>query len=315
MRRVLKGKSVVGLEFDTEVIRGVELYKRNKQLSLASFAEVTLPRGGMREGLITNRDLVVQGLKALWQKGDFRSRNVVIGISNQDVLIRFASFPHVPLNRVDSLVRFQAQEHLPVPLESVELDYSIIGSRKDGEKTMLELILVAGNKEMLLDFLWVLEKAKLNPLEIEVLNLTLLRLLKKIGEKSAVAILNIGLGFGNMLVADNLLPRLARTMPLYWQDGVKKDFIHSEKIVEELNRNIRSTIGFYQSSRGVKNVEKILLSGIEPIAKSLSDKFKQEIGLMIDVVRPAEMLNYVGDLKAVSSEYSLASCLACRGWE
>lgn len=314
MLRLFGSKTIVGLEFDTEFIRGVEVGNKNNQLTTLSHAKIAIPKDGMQEGLIVSQASVSQALKDLWQKGGFRSKDVVIGISNQEILIRFAHFPHVALNRLDTMVRFQAQDHLPIPLETVELDYGVIGSRNDGEKSQLELILVAGKKDMLQSFLQVLSNEKLNPLAIEVLPLTLLRLLRKPGLQKTVAIVNVGQGLGNMLIADDLTPRMARMMPVHWQEI---DANSQGEPLGDLSRNIRSTIGFYQSNRGAKPVEKILLCGIEPTVSNLIDILKTELVLPIEIIEPLDALQVElnSGTNTVLGEYSLAISLACKEWE
>jgi type IV pilus assembly protein PilM len=327
MLSLLRGKRIVGLDFDNGAIRGVELAKKNDKLMIMSVAQTAIPEEAFQEGMIARGEQVVAALENLWSLGKFKTRNVVIGISNQGVVIRFIQFPKVPANRLDGLVHYQAQEHLPIPLETAVLDYDVIGTRQEGGREQLEMLLVAGKKEMLDSFLQVLTAANLQPVEIEVLPLSLLRFLSQEESQQVVAVVDIGIGISNMLIADAAKPRLARMMPT----GLKA----AELLVaaarepelghfgggtdqnEQLANNIRATIGYYQSHRGARPVAKILLSGKGSLVEGIAPVLEGFLGLPVSIIKPLEALrvNYAGESSVNFGEYGIAISLALRGWE
>ncbi|HHW06220.1 MAG TPA: pilus assembly protein PilM [Clostridia bacterium] len=323
----LWGKSgIVGLEFDEGAIRGVEIVKKGSVLSVTAYAQVAVGEDAIKEGVILDEGAVAAALEELWAKGTFRSREVVTGVSNQGVIIRFARFPKVTPNRLDSLIRFQAQEHLPVPLDTVYLDYDVIGTRSDGEREMLEILLVAGRKEMVQGFLQVLTMARLRPKEIEVLPLTLLRFLKKEdASRQVVAAIDIARGVSNMVIADAGKPRLARMMATGMaaaellaaareeDTGASEVNLHREQFAN----SIQATIGFYQSHKDARPVEKIFLSGIGSQVTGLAERLESMLRLPVKQVRPAEVLGLKlgGGPHEDFVKFGLAAGLACRGWE
>lgn len=317
---------VVGLEFDAGVIRGVEMAKKGTVLTVLSYAQVAVSQHAIKEGMIIDQAAVVFALEELWSQGKFRSRDVVIGVSNQGVIIRFALFPKVTPNRLNSLIRFQAQEHLPLPLDTVYLDYDVIGVKSSGEREMLEVLLVAGRKEMINAFVQVLTSARLRPKEIEVLPLTLLRFLNREGAQQVVAIIDVARGISNMVIADARKPRLARMMPTGMTaaemlvaanheegTGEPGDSLQRERLVV----NIQATIGFYQSHKEARPVEKILLSGIGSQVVGLAESLERRMRLPVKKVSPAEALGLKlsGPPGKGFTEFGLAASLACRGWE
>lgn len=316
----------VGLEFDEGTIRGVEIITKGGHSTVSSFAQVPLPETAVRDGLIFDQKEVITALEQLWLKGKFRTREVVTGVSNQGVIIRFAQFPKVTPNRLDSMVRFQAQEHLPVPLDSIVLDYDVIGTKSDGEREMLEILLVAGQRAMLDGFLQVLNGARLRPKEIEVIPLTLLRFLKKEQTHQVVAIIDIANGLSNMVIADALKPRLARMMPSGLRSAEKlvaatreeaSGFDADSDEHRQFVSSIQATIGFYQSHKEARPVEKILLSGKGSQVKGLAAGLEHILRLPCSVVKPLECLKLrINGIQAADlTEYSVAAGLACRSWE
>ncbi|HHX50489.1 MAG TPA: pilus assembly protein PilM [Clostridia bacterium] len=109
-------KTMVGVEIDDGEIRGVELEKHQGRLSLGSWGSYPLPDNAVKEGVILQPEKVGGALEELWRQEGFKQREIITGVSNQGVLVRFASFPQVPPEKLDGVIRFQAQDHLPVPL-------------------------------------------------------------------------------------------------------------------------------------------------------------------------------------------------------
>ena len=316
---------VVGLEFDEGAIRGVEITKKGTASAVSAYAQVTVS-DAVREGLIADQAAVVAALEELWSRGNFRTREVVVGVANQGVIIRFALFPKVTPNRLDGLIRFQAQEHLPIPLDTAYLDYDVIGVKNAGEREMLEVLLVAGRKDMVDSFLQVLLKARLKPREIEVLPLTLLRFLRREEGQQVVAAVDVARGVTNMVIADAGKPRLARMMPsgltvmerqaaATREEGMGDATEGMER--ERLVVNIQATIGFYQSHKEARPVEKILLSGTGSRGAGLVEGLRARLGLPVKRVNPAEVLGLkvAGFSGEEFVDFSLAASLACRGWE
>ena len=123
----LRAKSVVGLDIDTAEIRAVELSGSIQSPNLVKYGRIPLPDGVVREGMISNQEKVQEALDRLWYDAGFSSRDVILGISNQGVLVRFATFPKVAAGKVDKLIRYQAQEYIPF-LEQCGIDYIIVGN-------------------------------------------------------------------------------------------------------------------------------------------------------------------------------------------
>lgn len=326
MKKLFSGKTIVGLEISQGSIRGIELTDRGGPLAVANFGMVQIPAGAVQEGMIMDPQAVTAALEELWQTCRFRTRDVITGVSNQGVVIRFALFPKVTPGRLDNLIRFQANEHLPVPLDTVYLDYDVIGSKRDGERELLEVLLVAGKKEMIDSLIRVLAAARLRPLEIEVLPLTLLRLLKQAGTGRVVAAVDIGENLSNMVIADALKPRLARMMITGLEAGLQQTAAASEEgdwppteqeaNYLELINNIRATIGFYQSHKEARPVERVLVTGKIARLAQVAGQMEAELRLPVTLLRPLEVLKIrFNGANNPLTDYGLAMSLAYRGWE
>ena len=117
----------VGLELDTGAARAVELTGSAAAPKLAALGGIVLPPGAVEEGMILQPKEVAGALRTLWEAREIKSREVLLGISNQGVIVRSAVIPKVPADKLENVVRFHAQEYRPSPWPAWFSDYLVIG--------------------------------------------------------------------------------------------------------------------------------------------------------------------------------------------
>ena len=140
-------KSVIGLEMDSKEIRAVEITGSVRQPVISAWGRMSLPEGIVKDGRVMNVESLSLYLDKLISQNGFKSRDVMLGIANQDVIIRFASFPKVPEDKIRNMVMFQAQEYIPVPIEELQLDYVVAGEKQNEDGAFLNIILVGARKK------------------------------------------------------------------------------------------------------------------------------------------------------------------------
>ncbi|MEW6276056.1 MAG: pilus assembly protein PilM, partial [Bacillota bacterium] len=212
------GGRAVGLELDTDEARVAELRGNSRAPTLAAWGRIPLPEGAVSEGMVVNPEVVAGALTQLWSQAGIGTREVILGVANQGVLVRIANFPKVPADKIAQVIRYQAQDYLPVPLSSVILDHAVIGEASGEKGPLLEVLLVAARRDMLDSFLAVLTAARLKPRDIDVSSLALLRLLPAADREGTFALVDVAGGISNILLAAKGVPRLARLIPAGLRD-------------------------------------------------------------------------------------------------
>ncbi len=333
----LRAKSVVGLDIDTAEIRAVELSGSIQSPNLVKYGRIPLPDGVVREGMIINQEKVQEALDRLWYDAGFSSRDVLLGISNQGVLVRFATFPKVASAKVDKLIRYQAQEYIPFPLSSVVLDYIIVGETASNTEQFLEVLLVAGKRDMLDTFLEVVSAADLKVKDIDVSSLALQRVLSSADSKDTAAVINIGDELSSILVVDNDNPRFARTIPtgLKAAEGVFNCSIseivpaeseHKPVWAEEavsvwsltLAGEINSSLSYYQNQQNVAFINRVFLTGRGARINGLAGKLQDSLELPVMVIHPFEGISVPAKhekIKSTAQDFAVSAALALRGLE
>src|SRR5271154_4248212 len=77
-----------------------------------------------------------------------KGRQVYLSISGQSVFMRFVKLPPVDATQVEQVVRFEAQQNVPFPIDEVTWDYQMMPARSAGSSEA-EAVIVAIKKEVL----------------------------------------------------------------------------------------------------------------------------------------------------------------------
>ncbi len=327
----------VGLEIDTGIIRAVEAAGTANSPKLISMAHIPLPEGAVEEGMVTDPVKVGEALRDLWNSGTLKHRKVLLGVANQGVLVRYSTIPKVPKEKMDNVIRFHAQELLPIPLDSVVMDYMVIGEREDEGSSLLEILLVAARRDMLNGFISALNAAKLEAADVDVSTLAMMRILPLVADRRTVAMVNVSNGLSNILVSASRVPRLARLVSVKINDlaeilGCPLTEVllragHGGRTAQDkyfgwlrsLIAETRSSLNYYQNQNHASEIEAIILNGRGARLSGIATMMQDALELPVKIVNPFEGFSNANQktggsgLEAV--DFAISAGLARRGLE
>lgn len=308
-----KIKSVIGFEVDTAEIRAIELTKSNGAYSVLACGKIPLPVGTIEEGFIRNADEFNKALAELLQNGNFKSSDVVVGVNNENVIMRYASFPKVPEDKLRNMVLLQAQEFIPIPVQEMEIDYVIAGEGvNDEEQPVVNVLLVAARRNMLEQLITVLSASKLQVVDIDASVLSVCRGLAPLTVGKKYALLNMTDDILNFLVVKDSEISMVRsiTIPERAEDAVKSVFSQETEIVPQedleavgsmLASETNSSVSYYAMQNMADPIEQIYFVSAArdagALAKMVADSvytipvdiptlyMEQNLGLSQDVVK------------------------------
>lgn len=319
-------KTAAGVEINSTEIKIIELTGTSKGPRLSAHASIKLPEGTVKDGKIIQSSIVKDSLIKLWSDNKLKNKEVIFGVSNQDVLVRFALFPKVPEEKLSNLIKFQAQEYLPIAIEEVEFDYLIVDEIVTENVPMLKVLLVAARKNMLNTFINVFSEAGLKVKDIDVSNLALLRLLPSGMENKNVIIVNILNAQTNILITNNGKPALSRNISLSLNnddgDEINNETYSNERVEEIVNllsSEIRSSVNYFRSQNDNSELTKLFMCGSQELIKKVVRYLKEEIEIDVEVLNPLDTLNIstvktdLTDFK--ETDFAVCLSLAKRGLE
>ncbi len=331
----------IGVELDAGTIRVVEMRGTPEQPQLVKWGTHPLPEGAMVEGMVVQPLSVSTALIELWSRLELKKRQVVLGVANQGVLVRYTTFPKPPDNKVAQMVRLQAPEYLPLPMNEVVFDYTVVGETQTPEGRKLEVMLVAARRDMLKEFLAALADAKLEPCDIDVSPLALLKILPPAAQKGTVALVNISNGNSTIVILVNGSPRLTRLMPVSLKQLAEMEECSLEQVLQimptdqpgdvekkqkalyswgySLITEIRNSISHFRRLTTAETITQIFLSGRGAKITWLQAQLETNLGIKVELQYIFTGINVphllLSEGKDQGLEYAVSLGLARRGLE
>lgn len=217
---------VIGLDIGTTAVRAAEVEvsrgggARGKPPTVIRFGQVPLPLGAVRDGEVAEMQTVASAIRQLWQQYKFGSKEVILGVGNQRVMVRDLPLPAMPMDQIRSSLPFQVQDMLPVAVDDVLLDYYPTAAYDGPSGRMVSGLLVAATRDTVHANTAAAETAGLRPLMVDLTAFALARFHAH-GELTnrIAALVDIGARVTMVVISAYGVPRLVRILPTGGQDA------------------------------------------------------------------------------------------------
>jgi len=303
-------RPAVGLDIGTSGVRAAELSVGPRPMVLDKFGQVALPPGAVVDGEVVDADAVAGALKQLWATTKFRTKRVIVGVSNQKVVVRQVDLPWLPAAEFRQSLGFQVQDYIPMPVDQAVLDFHPLEEFvNDSGGRMQRVLLVAASAEMVQRTVAAVEKAGLTPVMIDLTPFALLRGLAQVDElglsgADAEALVDVGASVTNIIVHQGGVPRFVRIllmggaditeavserigMPIELAESVKQqtgmaeepgttsaDSAPADRAIEDggaaFVEEVRGSLDYYSAQPGSVDVRRIVLSGGGSLLRGLA---------------------------------------------
>jgi type IV pilus assembly protein PilM len=163
---------VISVDLGTSTIKVAEF-------GISRGGALTLLRFGVAElGLDPNKEeerakFITPTLAKLLKERGIKGKEVVLSISGQSVFMRFVKLPPVDPAQVEQVVKFEAQQNVPFPIDDVTWDYQMMPARTAGSSEA-EAVIVAIKKEVIEAEVEAVERVGLKIRQVDVAPFALL---------------------------------------------------------------------------------------------------------------------------------------------
>lgn len=208
------GARTIGLDIDRGAIKAVQVASSGNSYALNHVGYRRLPHGAVVDGEVADHDLLAAELREFWAAHEFRGKSVLLGLSNQKVVVRLLEMPRMSEEDLKSAIQFEAQDSIPLPLDEAVMDHVSLGPGPEGSD-LDRILIVAAQTDMVRRFTSAARAAGLNPAGVDVKALSLARSTLPLfaGEEGAVVLLDVGGELTNLVVSQRGSPTLARFLP------------------------------------------------------------------------------------------------------
>ncbi len=312
-----KAISAIGIEYNSYEIRAVELTKSaDGSITVTGSATVPLKEGVISEGIIVDSSLFTASLTDLFEQGKFKKdSSIVVGVNNENVIMRYATFPKVPQDKLRSVVTMQAQDFIPVPVSELTLDYVVIDeTTDDDDQPALNMILVGARNTMLANLIQNFEASKYEVVDIDSSYLAWCRAaINETEDNSTFAYLSLTDDVLNFVAVSDKEVKMVRSInvPDRAIVEVKKAFhspqevtsMEMDTIIELLQSELSSSMNYFQMQTNII-IEKVLFNTSSKLEAHIATQLAERC--YVPLVVPS-FYNYLATGTFVPKNY--AGCL------
>jgi type IV pilus assembly protein PilM len=159
-------KTTVGLDIGSGLIKVAVIDHSRKNPELTRVAIAPLAQDAIVEGEVMDPGVVADAIRSAMEQAGVTSKDVVIAVGGRDVIVKKIQIERVKEQQVRELLRWEAEQHVPFDVESVELDHQTLDPKGDGPQ--MDVLLVAAKRELIQAKQRVLEEAGLNAVIVDV---------------------------------------------------------------------------------------------------------------------------------------------------
>ncbi len=316
----MASNNAVGVDIGTRAVQVAHVQGGRGKPTLVNFAGAKFPEGAVREGEVIDVTAVSDTIRGLMKEARIKGKDVMLGVSNQRVVVRQVDLPFAEPEELRETLRYQVQEYIPIPVEEAELDFHPLSEVEDeeGEKKS-RVLLVAAQKDMITTHVQAVTGAGLRPKGIDLNPFAVLRVLggdNPLGGDGQLLV-DIGAGITNIVVHESGLPRFVRILVLGGDDiteglsvamnltpeeadarkrlvGLEGDDDEARLVIEQragrFVDEIRSSVDYYQAQAGITPITRVVLSGGGSLLKGLPGALEDALRLPVEVGRPFSAL-------------------------
>jgi type IV pilus assembly protein PilM len=208
-------KTTVGLDIGSGLVKVAVVDHSRKQPELVKVAVVPLLADAIVEGEVMDPGIVAEAIQSALAAANVKGKKVVTAVGGRDVIIKKIQIERVKEPQARELMRWEAEQHVPFDMESVELDFQILDPHDDGVE--MSVLLVAAKRELIESKLRVLTDAGLEPGMVDIDAFALHNAFEinyPEAMRGVVALVNIGHDVTNINILEDGVPILTRDITL-----------------------------------------------------------------------------------------------------
>lgn len=259
--------TLIGLDIGSASIRAAESRRDKSGTVVTNFAAAPLPRGVVRGGVINDEKTVTGALRQLWTTARFRTRDVVLGVTNRQVVVREMSVTNLPRKELRKSLPFQVRHVLPLPVEQALLDFYPLEDEA-GAKTVRGL-LIAAPKEPVVVAVRAAEQAGLHVARVDLASFALLRAVSRLDE-TVEAIVDIGAQATTVVIHRDGEPLIVRTVPR-GGDEITEMIAQRLSVKDDAAEGLKREVGLLDS--GDPTARDVIQGAVRPLTNEIRSSF------------------------------------------
>ncbi len=306
----------LGLDIGSHTIKLIELAWDGPRVGLMAAGSTPTPPKALTSTLPADNQAVAAAIKKLLKDTGAKSRNIQIALPESKVFTRVIEVPALSDRELASAIKWEAEQYIPLPLDQVNVDYTILRTSAETGTNKMEVLLVGAPKALLDKYLAILELSELTAAAAETEIIATSRAIARSAPSiKSMMIVSLGaqttdlaivrngiLAFTRSLSAggDALTRALAQGLDFNETQaeeykktyGLQADKLEGKivtavkPIMDTVVNEIKRALAFYQEKYKDDHVQAVLLSGGTARLPGMVTYLAQTLGIEVQLGNP-----------------------------
>lgn len=149
----------VGLDIGSSSIKIIEIAREGDRVWLASAGTTPMPPKALSSTLRADTEAIAVAVKQLLRETGTKSRNMNIALPESKVFTRVIEVPQLSTRELTSAIKWEAEQYIPLPMDQVNIDYTVLRDSKETGTNKMEVLLVAAPKVLVDRYMTIMELA------------------------------------------------------------------------------------------------------------------------------------------------------------
>jgi len=206
-------KTTTAVDVGSGMIKLVVIDHGGSEPELVKIATTQVASDAIVEGEVMDPAIVAEAIRGLFQVAGVSQKSVVTAVGGRDVIVKKIQMDRMTETDAREVIRWEAEQHVPFDMGSVELDFQILDPEAEG--LQMNVLLVAAKRELVENRVRLLADADLKPAVIDVDAFALhnaFELNHPDVVQGIVGLVNIGHEVTNVNILEDAVPVLTRDL-------------------------------------------------------------------------------------------------------
>jgi type IV pilus assembly protein PilM len=208
-------RTTVGLDIGSGLVKAAVVEHGRGAPELVKVAVTTLAADAIVDGEVMDPALVAEAVRETLAATGVKARRIVVAVGGRDVIVKRIRTERVKEQQARELMRWEAEQHVPFDMDSVQLDFQILDP--DAEGGEMSVLLVAAKRELVDAKLRLIDEAGAAAHVVDVDAFALHNAFAANYPEAlngVVALANVGHEVTNVNILDDGVPALTRDLAI-----------------------------------------------------------------------------------------------------
>lgn len=270
-----KGKLALGLDIGSSSIKMVMLKESRRGYRLEAFGVAPLPPEAIVDGSLMDSSAVVQAIEELVRSQKVRRKEVATSVSGRAVNVKKLTLPKMSRQELADNIRWDLEQYITHQADEVYADTEILYEGDDGQ---MDVLLVAAKRDVVSDYVMVLNEAGLKTVVVDVDALAAqnaVEMAQGFDDSSTIAIINTGASVTNVNI-------VSRGVTAFTRDITIGGNLITEEIQKSLGISYEEAEALKIGGRVGQDVDAIIPHEVERIIGQVAGQLAGEIQRSLD---------------------------------